>query len=836
MKRRRFLKGCTAALAITGLRGAQLLGELGAGWVDLKQVMIVLPKSHSRREETAAELAIEEVRNHCGLDWVRGEQGGSGDVTLYLGTRDSWHSVDKRTGGISAKVAKLKADSFAIASGSDSHGSWIAICGSDERGLIFGVGKFLRSCEFGRWSVRIASQELNLVSSPRYPIRGHQLGYRPKTNAYDAWTVAMWDQYIRELAIFGTNAIEILPPISDDLADSPHFPLPPQRMMIEMSRIADKYGLDVWIWYPAMAADYGDPKTVELELAAWGEVVRLLPRADVVFVPGGDPGHTEPKNLLPFLEKQKKNLQRYHPKLQMWMSPQSFNAAWTEEFLSMVKLPSTQAWLDGVVFGPQNRMDLADLRKALPQKYPIRFYPDITHSLQAQYSMNNWDIAYALTEGREIINPRPQAQAEILRSTLPLTSGFISYSEGCNDDVNKFVWSLLAWDPDMSVAAALRDFGHYFIGAEHGSAYGQGLLNLERNWDGPLAANNLVDVTLSQFQEIERDATPMLLENWRWQQAMFRACCDAYVRQRLLHEAGEYARARSMLARIEDLGWAAVALGIGGKPSLAPPNGHNPQTLIDGASQILRDIELMPVAQTLRTHIGELGYALLQSIHMQLSVERYQGEAVDRGAPIDTIDHPVTDAPWLLSQLESICTLAGQEEKVVAIRALLNRTNPGAGGFYDELGNVGNRPHLVLENVANDYDFRRSVHVGTSYPDQWGSKIPMAWKHWAETLYEQPLQMHYTGLDPEMEYTLQVVYSGDARAIKLKLIANETVEIHPFIARTWPPAPQKFSVPKAATAGTELRLTWTSEGGLGGNGRGCEVAEVWLMPVRKDSN
>jgi len=31
----------------------------------------------------------------------------------------------------------------------------------------------------------------------------------------------------------------------------------------QMSRLADEYGLDVWIWYPAMDPDYGDPKTVE---------------------------------------------------------------------------------------------------------------------------------------------------------------------------------------------------------------------------------------------------------------------------------------------------------------------------------------------------------------------------------------------------------------------------------------------------------------------------------------------------------------------------------------------------------------------------------------------
>src|SRR6185369_5473514 len=278
--------------------------------------------------------------------------------------------------------------------------------------------RMLRMLSLTRRSVTADLKAMNLTSSPQYAVRGHQLGYRPKTNAYDAMTVEMWDQYIRELAIFGTNTIELLPPISDDLADSQHFPIPPQQMMIEMSRICDKYDLDVSVWYPAMAKDYGDAKTVDDEISNWAAVLHDLPRIDIVFVPGGDPGHTDPKNMLPLLEKQRASLRKTHPKLQMWMSPQSFNADWTAEFLKMAADPHTQSWLDGIVFGPQNRLSISELRKALPPKYPIRFYPAITHSIQSQYSMNNWDLAYALTEGREIINPRPEAEAAILRSEL----------------------------------------------------------------------------------------------------------------------------------------------------------------------------------------------------------------------------------------------------------------------------------------------------------------------------------------------------------------------------------------------------------------------------------
>src|SRR3989454_623948 len=225
-----------------------------------------------------------------------------------------------------------------------------------------------------------------------FRLRGHQLGYRPKTNSYDAWYEALWEQYIRDLVVFGCNAIELIPPRSDDNPTSPHFPLPPMEMMVAMSRLADEYGLDVWIWYPAMDRDYSDPKTVDFALREWGEVFKKLPRIDAVFVPGGDPGHTQPKFLMALLEKQTANLHRFHPKAQMWASPQSFPKEWMDEFLELMR--AEPFWLSGIVYGPQTRMALPQTRAAIPKKYPIRRYPDITHSLRCQYPVPDWDVAF----------------------------------------------------------------------------------------------------------------------------------------------------------------------------------------------------------------------------------------------------------------------------------------------------------------------------------------------------------------------------------------------------------------------------------------------------------
>jgi hypothetical protein len=89
--------------------------------------------------------------------------------------------------------------------------------------------------------------------------------------------------------------------------------------------------------------------------------------------------------------------------------------------------------------------------------------------------------------------------------------------------------------------------------------------------------------------------------------------------------------------------------------------------------------------------------------------------------------------------------------------------------------------------------------------------------------------MRYTDLDPDAEYKVRVVYAGDNRRARLCLTANETIEIHPFIRKESPLQPVEFDIPKTATSGGHLTLTWRQQPGGGGSGRGCQVAEVWLM-------
>ena len=748
--------------------------------LDLTRAVVVSPASFTGPEKKAVTMLVEEVEKRAQVRWRTAAAPGSGAV------------VDvQRSGSGPAEGYSIKVDSRRV-----------TVSGNDARGVLFGVGHLLRSLQMRPGSVTVPDH-LDLRTAPKYPLRGHQLGYRPKTNSYDGWTAAIWEQYIRDLAVFGANAVELIPPRSDDAANSPHFPLPPMDMMVAMSKILDDYGLDVWIWYPAMDKDYSDPKTVEFALKEWGEVFQKLPRIDAVFVPGGDPGHTQPKHLMALLEKQTQNLRRYHPKGQMWVSPQSFSQEWMEEFLGILK--TEPAWLAGVVFGPQIRMSLPQLRAAVPKRYPIRHYPDITHSRQCQYPAPDWDPAFAITEAREVINPRPQGQARIFRLLQPYTNGFLTYSEGCNDDVNKAVWSALGWNPDADVTEVLRDYSRYFFGNRYADNFAQGLLALERNWQGPLLTNTSVHLTLEQFQEMERSAAPQDLLNWRFQQALYRANYDAYIAGRLMYENWAERTAMDRLRAAPRTGALAA---------------------IREAELILDRSVTERESDPRRTRVFELAEALFQSIRMQLSVERYKAIAVGRGANLDTIDMPLNNRLWLKDRFAELLKAEDETERLKGINEITNWTNPGPGGFYDDLGQPGRQPHLVRgPGFDKDPAFLESALSSFAY----NPRYPISWWTYAESLNDTPLKMRYTGLDRTAPYKIRVVYAGEALRVRLRLMADDNIEVHGLLAKPNPVRPLEFDIPAKATEDGELNLSFHRDPGAGGNGRGCQVSEVWLI-------
>ncbi len=689
----------------------------------------------------------------------------------------------------------------------------VLVVGHDSRGVLYGVGKLLRKMEIRQGEVLILN-DLKIASTPEYSIRGHQLGYRPKTNSYDAWTVDQFDKYIRDLAIFGANSIEIMPPRTDDDSTSVHMKLPAIEMIREQSKICDTYGMDVWMWYPNLGKNYTDPDLQKKEMDERHIVFSSIPRLDALFVPGGDPGDLEPDELFGWLKKEADILHEYHPKAKIWVSPQVFRPTqkWFDKFYDHVN--KEYWWFGGVVFGPWIKTPIQEIRKLVNPNIPIRRYPDITHSLSCQYPIPNWDLAYAITLGRECINPRPTDQKMIHNAFDQYAQGSISYSEGTNDDINKIIWSDQDWDSKISVIETLRDYVRYFIGPDYTEIIAQGIMALERNIQGPLLVNEGVAITLQQWQDIEKNVPKEVLSNFRFQMGLIRAYYDAYVSNRLVYEKDLEQKARVILLS-------------------AKSNGS--LNAINEARKMLSKSWETPVSPELRERCYELADSLFKNIGAQLTVEKHHAMN-GRGNFLDNIDIPLNEAMWLLDQFTAIEKLPNEIERLQEINKVLQRNNPGPGGFYDNFGSPSSWTK-VKSNVQRENDPGNLLSPRVSFGvglrgKEWvhqvtakgfeGKSSSLSWMHQVTTLYDQPLEIVYDKLDPNSSYSIRVAYTGRFRS-KMKMVADDIL-VHDFIQTGFQPI-YEFMVPNEAVADGAVNFKWT----CGEGERGSQISEIWLI-------
>jgi hypothetical protein len=251
---------------------------------------------------------------------------------------------------------------------------------------------------------------------------------------------------------------------------------------------------------------------------------------------------------------------------------------------------------------------------------------------------------------------------------------------------------------------------------------------------------------------------------------------------------------------------------------------------LDAADAALARATTAPAALPLRARVGELADALFQSIRMQLAVKPYGAIAVGRGATLDTVDMPLNDRVWLAERFKEIRGLAKEDERLAAIGRILGWTDPGPGGFYDDLGDPSRQPHLIRgPGLPTDPGSLKSAATGFGYRPGWR----LSWMTHAESFYDGRVEMRYDGLDPKARYRVRVVYAGDVYSFttKLRLDADGSNEVHGWITKEGHPKPVEYDVPAPATADGALTLTWQQEPGAGGAGRGNQIAEVWLLRV-----
>jgi hypothetical protein len=773
----------TAALLICNHAYCQL--------VRLENVTIVQPKIPlANGEIAAADILSSEVKKRTGVNWtVSGEWPASGDVIILKQAS----ARIKTPFTISPALASTnKPESYRIVSSVYQNRKIILVEGSDERGVLFGAGQLLRTMNYSAQGAAF-SEMPSISSSPDKSIRGHQLGYRNTANSYDGWTKQQFEQYIRDLVVFGANSIESIP-IFDE-STSPHFKVPPMEMNAFISSVCKKYALDYWMWIPAQF-DLNDTAKRNKYLTTFEKICKQSVRINGVFFPGGDPGDNSPELVMPLLKDIYSILKKYHPSANIWLSLQGFTPGQNQYVYNYIR-EQKPLWLGGLVTGPSSPT-AAETRPELSSKYKIRHYPDLTHNVRCEFEIPWWDPAFSFTLGREAVNPRPYHYSAIYHQIEPYIDGFISYSDGIHDDVNKILWTSLAWNGKANERDILKEYANYFFGSSVAEEAADGILSLEKNWQGPIIANGAITSTWSAWKQLEKN-NPGLDSNWRWQMNLLRAYYDHYTRSRFIYETGLEKKANEQLLQAGTIG-ADTAMSVAIK-ILNTPSADS--TMISDNKKIVT-----------------LCDELFQSISLQTSVKKYHASGLERGAVLDFLDHPLNNRWWLEDEFKKISSQP-EADKVKALNTIAGWEDPGPGGFYDQAGNISRSVHEMKgENWMMDPTLRKSGNPGYDFSDNGMSRKRLSWL----TYMRWPLSMEYSSIDTAAKYTVKICGIGES------LLKINGQRVAPSKYGRNAEDVKEFPVPLSCIRQGKLILTWDdiNEDFLNWR-KQSRVCEVWLI-------
>lgn len=565
--------------------------------------------------------------------------------------------------------------------------SKITVCAHRLRGFIYGYSMLLRKCEI-RDNSFILTEDITRYYSPAKKIRGHQLGYRDTNNTCDAWEVEQYRRYLLELMMFGLNTFE---GICDNEKQNCLMPLSIKDMFTAVSAVCDELDIDVSVWHPT----YSDETDEDVRAKIYDFYLEAK-RVDVLFIPGGDPGDMMPADFFKRCELIKSILNEIHPDAKLWISAQAPHeyADWGEKFTE--EISKEPDFIEGIIYGPNHAMPLEALRKAVPKKYPLRFYPDVTHCVRCEYPVHfdrdNWHYAFASAFSRESVNPRPLEYRHIYRQTEKFLVGSVTYSDGIHDDLNKVVWSALDFDPKCDICEVVKDYARAYIPEVNTDEFARCIFMLEKCWEGAPDENPVIEEV---YKKITFLATEKSMQNFRFVMHLFAAECDMLVKSRFVFENGLIRKAESEIRKGE----------------------------IAKAKEILES-PFSDEYNQLRKNIDTHGKLLFDLIGMQLDVENYHGKDWDRGCTLETIDRPITDRLYLLNKINS-----GADKDLLTNMIELNRdenyfsfafhgfeaVGRQEGEFYmdfqgDRPVNDGTLP-MRLTKVYDHYNFRFAFSV-----------------------------------------------------------------------------------------------------------------------------
>jgi len=743
--------------------------------LDLSRAVIV-HSSDQGRHSKAAQMLQFEIERRTGIKLnISTSMPSDGLPAILVGSADSFPDSYRMPSGLSVPA---KAEGYAMwIDRTQPTAPKVYVVGRDDKGVVFGVGRLIRLLYLTANHIHLAN-DVQISTAPADPTRAHQIIRSTQCeDGFVNWRDAAEEQQnARDLILFGTNGFEARSP--EDI---------------------DEYleELDIDLYFIVTCQDIIDSNKLSDD-----EIRKLytdIVGIDHITTYGGDAsGSRPPAGVFPQMERFIPLVQESHPGVKWWYSNQCLDdhAVDYDDYIFNYINTKQPEWLYGMVYGPWTKRGIGEIRADLPSQYKIRHYPEICHVRWCQYPVPKWDRVWAQIWPRnQSIYTMFRMMAQVHRATRKDTIGFLPYNHtGSYNDLNKFIWSTMGWG-DCSVEDFLYDYGKTFFAYDFkgygggtdkdaiidagARAVAWGLELLEDNWTGHLAENTSAESAEKLWKMI---ATNMggVGDNWRLEMFLYKAMLDAQIKRK--YDA-EMECERQAYEALKQAGTIGVAKAV-----------ENARAALAGSDrefQSKADFERELKSWGLSDNFGDLDQVL------------------------DNMYSPLSDRKWIESQLDGVTTVADIEK-------ILNYEDPGPGGFYDNLGVVGEDPHLVRNKTwQEDPGFVYSVIEWVDHSP--GTERRHSQLTHATSRYDTPLRMRWEGLDGNASYHIKVVYLGPFGP-KFTCKTDDGHEIH-GVRESTDSTPVSYSIPQASTSDGVLELKWE----LTNIVRGVSVTEIWLI-------
>lgn len=188
-------------------------------------------------------------------------------------------------------------------------------------------------------------------------------------------------------------------------------------------------------------------------------------------------------------------------------------------------------WIDGLMIDSHGDFPKYALEHPLPRKLPIITFPEIS-----MYRRWPWGGYGAIA--------MPARFERLFRQCERVVDGFMFYSEGLSEDVNKFIVARLYSDPSSDWQTIIRDYARLFLPGIAPDDFVRYCAMLEESHEFPIQNAQLCgEPPSAEFfatygprtreiaafaEKLDCDILPSCRTGWRWRQLKIRADIDAH--------------------------------------------------------------------------------------------------------------------------------------------------------------------------------------------------------------------------------------------------------------------------------------------------------------------